>query len=155
MSLEEELQTERVSHLDLSGFCQVASGTSVRDTLAQMRQEGRNVCLVTEEEELIGVFTDRDVLRKVAVASETWDRPIDEVMTRDPVAVKPDSSAAEALWLMDDESFRNLPVVSEDGTISGNMTHRAVIQYLAARYPVEVLNRPPQPDRFPRQAEGG
>ena len=31
----------------------------------------------------------------------------------------------------------------------------AVINYLAARYPIEVLNRPPRPDQFPRKQEGG
>ena len=155
MSLEQELQTEKVAHLDLSGFCQIASGTSVRETLDRMRQAGHNVALIVDGNKLIGVFTDRDVLRKVAAEPETWDRPIDEVMTADPVTVPPDSTAADALWLMGDKHFRNLPVVGQHGTIMGNMTYRAIVGYLAARYPVEVLNRPLRPDQFPRQAEGG
>ncbi|HEX6386642.1 MAG TPA: CBS domain-containing protein [Anaerolineae bacterium] len=155
MSLEQELQAEKVAHLDLSGFCQLSSGTTVRDGLEKMRQAGHNVALVIDNNNLIGVFTDRDVLRKVATAPKTWDQPVDEVMTPNPVTVSPDSSAADALWLMDDRHFRNLPVVHQDGTILGNMTHRAVIEYLAARYPVEVLNRPLRPDQFPRKAEGG
>jgi CBS-domain-containing membrane protein len=61
----------------------------------------------------------------------------------------------EALHLMDAHHFRNLPAVDEQGQIIGNMTHQAVITYLAARYPVEVLNRPLRADRFPRKAEGG
>lgn len=155
MTLEQELQAEKVAHLDLSGFCQIASGTSVRETLDQMRQAGYNVALVVDGNKLIGVFTDRDVLRKVATEPDTWDRPIDEVMTPDPITVLPDSSAADALWLMGDKHFRNLPVVGQDGLIMGNMTYRAIVGYLAARYPVEVLNRPLRPDQFPRKAEGG
>ncbi len=154
MSLEQELQTELVAHLDLAGFSRVVSGHSVRDTLAQMRQDGFNVCLITQEERLVGIFTDRDVLRRVATAPETWDRPIDEVMTPNPIAVKPDTSAAEALWLMDEKHVRNLPVVGEEGIV-GNMTHRAVIDFLAARYATEVLNRPLDAERFPRKQEGG
>lgn len=155
MSLEQELQAEKVAHLDLSGFCQIDSGTSVRETLERMRQAGHNVALVVQDSKLIGVFTDRDVLRKVATEPERWDRPIDEVMTAGPITVPPDTSAAEALWLMDDRHFRNLPVVGLDGTIMGNMTYRAIVGYLAGRYPVEVLNRPLRPDQFPRRAEGG
>jgi hypothetical protein len=56
---------------------------------------------------------------------------------------------------MDENHFRNLPVIKADGEILGDMTHQAVIAYLAARYPVEVLNRPPKPDQFPRKPEGG
>jgi CBS domain-containing protein len=155
MSLELELQAEKVTHLDLSGFCHITSGTAVRETLDRMREFGHNVCLITEGNRLVGIFTDRDVLRKVVGEPAVLDGPIDHVMTHDPITVSPDSSAAAALWVMDEKHFRNLPVVGEDSALIGNMTHHAIINYLAARYPVEVLNRPPRPDQFPRKAEGG
>ena len=56
---------------------------------------------------------------------------------------------------MDENHFRNLPIVDKDGRLLGNMTHQAIIRYLADRYPVEVLNRPIDPELFPRRAEGG
>jgi len=155
MSLESELQTEQVSHLNLSGFCQVTSDTSVREVLARMRDEQHDVCLVVDDEELVGIFTDRDVLRRVVDAPETWSQPVKSFMTPNPVTIRPESSAAEALWLMDHKHFRNLPVMADDGHLVGNMTHHAVIEYLATRYPVEVLNRPPRPGHFPRNVDGG
>jgi CBS domain-containing protein len=155
MSLETELREQKVAHLDLSSFSVVSSGATVRSALAQMRSDGNNACLVTEGEQLKGIFTDRDVLRKVIGAPAVLDGPIEEVMTPAPITIGPDVSAVEALRLMDDHHFRNLPVVAEDGAIVGNMTHQAVITYLAARYPVELLNRPPEADRFPRKPEGG
>ena len=155
MSLESELREEKVSHLDLSGFSQVPSGTTVRDALATLRAERHNVCLVTQDGQLKGIFTDRDVLRKVVGAPSTLDNPIDDVMTANPITISPDSSAFEALRIMDENHFRNLPAVDAQGRIVGDMTHQAIINYLAARYPTEVLNRPPQSDRFPRKPEGG
>lgn len=155
MSLKEELMNEQVSHLDLSGFCQIASGTAVRQSLANMRQNKTNVCLVTQGNALIGILTERDVLTKVATTPANLDVTVDDIMTANPITVTPDTSAADALWLMDAKQFRNLPVVGKDGRILGNMTHQAVISFLAARYPVEVLNRPPRPDQFPRKQEGG
>ena len=143
MSLQQELQTEQVSHLDLNEFAQVPTGTSVRDVLNEMRADGRNVCLVADGARLAGIVTDRDVLQKVAVNSDLLDQPVDNIMTPEPITVTPETSAADALWLMDDKKFRNLPVVQADGTIVGNMTHQSVIAFLAARYPEEVLNRPP------------
>jgi len=155
MSLKEELQTEQVSHLNLTKFTQMESGTVTRAVLDKMRQEKSRVCLVTADGRLVGIFTERDVLRKVVTAPETLDGPIDDVMTPDPMTVTPQTQAADALWLMDDHHFRNLPVVSQDGAIVGNMTHAAIINYLGARYPVELLNLPPDPDQFPRKPEGG
>ena len=83
------------------------------------------------------------------------DGPVDAVMTGRPITVAPDLSAAEALWLMDDHHFRNLPVVDQQGQILGDMTYAAIIHYLAARYPVEVLNRPLRPEQYSDEAEGG
>ncbi|MCP4417541.1 MAG: CBS domain-containing protein [Chloroflexi bacterium] len=155
MSLKQELINERVAHLDLSGFCEIVSGTAVRQTLSEMRQHKTNVCLITSSNNLIGILTERDISTKIAAMPENLDKLVDEIMTPNPITVTPNSSAADALWLMDDKKFRNLPVVDESGKIVGNMTYRAVISFLATRYPIEVLNRPPRPDQFPRKQEGG
>jgi CBS domain-containing protein len=120
-----------------------------------MRQQNVNMCMVTTGERLTGIFTDRDVLSRVAAQAEVLTQPIDTVMTPNPITVGPETSAAEALWLMDEKGIRNLPVVTADGRILGAMTHQAVINYLAARYPIEVQNRPPHPEQFPRKPEGG
>lgn len=153
--LEQELKAELVTHLDLSGFCLVTAGTAVQDALNQMRDQNVNVCMVTAGERLAGIFTDRDVLSRVATQNELLNQPIDHVMTPDPITVGPETSAAAALWLMDAKGIRNLPVVGDDGRILGAMTHQAVINYLAARYPIEVQNRPPHPEQFARKPEGG
>jgi CBS domain-containing protein len=155
MSLKEELDAQQVRHLDLKGYCLVASGTTVRKTLDAMRAERGRTALITDGDKLIGIFTERDVLRRVAGNPETLDGPVDAVMTPRPITVLPDTSAADALWLMDDHHFRNLPVIDRQGHILGDMTYASIIQYLAARYPIEVLNRPPRPEQFPSKAEGG
>ena len=156
MSLATELQEEQVSHLDLSDFSLMISGSSVRDTLTKLREERHNVCLIVDDVgTLIGIFTERDALRKVSTEPDVLGQSIDSVMTANPITVSPETSAAEALTLMNNNHFRNLPAVKADGTIVGNMTHQAVISYLAARYPVEILNRPLESDRFPDNPEGG
>lgn len=155
MSLRQELEAEQVRHLDLQRYCLVESGTSVRATLERMRAEGGHTALITRGAELVGIFTERDVMRRVAGDPATLDGPVDAVMTSQPVTVMPDTSAADALWLMDDHHFRNLPVVDPQGNILGDMTYASIIQYLAARYPVEVLNRSPRPDQYPSKPEGG
>ncbi len=160
MTLQNDLKSELVSHLVVSGFSQVAAGTPVRNTLARMRADRQVVCLVVDGDmsaavRLVGIFTERDVMRKVIDVPGMLDRPVEEVMTPDPITIGPDASAADALRLMDENHVRNLPVVDRSGRLLGIMAHQAIIQFLADRYPVEVLNRPIDPEQFPRKAEGG
>jgi CBS domain-containing protein len=155
MSLKEELEAEQVGHLDLKSYCLVESGATVREALARMRDAGGRSALIVRGDRLVGIFTERDVMSRVVGAPAKLDSPVDDVMTTNLVTVLPDTSAADALWLMDDHHFRNLPVVDRQGRILGDMTYAAIIQYLAARYPVEILNRPPRPEQYPSKPEGG
>lgn len=160
MTLETELRAEQVSHLDLSGFSTATAETPVRDVVSRMREEKHVVCLITagdqqENQKLVGIFTDRDLMLRVVEQPGMLDRPVKEVMTADPVTATAEMSAADALRLMQKGHFRNLPVLGSDGKILGDMTHQSILDYLAARYPIEVLNLPPDPERFPRKPEGG
>lgn len=155
MSIRDRLRTEQVGHLDLSSFCQVGSGATVRQAVAEMRDSNSHVCLVLSDDRLTGILTDRDVLRKIAPHPAVWDEAIDTVMTPTPLTVNLRTSAAAALLLMDDKNIRNLPVMDENNRIAGSVSHQAFIDYLAALYPIEILNLPPRPDQFPDQVEGG
>jgi CBS domain-containing protein len=155
MDLKEDLLTEQVSHLDLTGFCQAETGFTIRTVVEKMRQENVNVCLVMDQGNLAGILTDRDVLRRVADHKDVWEKPVSSIMTANPITIDQAASAADALWLMDEKRIRNLPAVDGSGKVVGNMTHQAIINYLAARYPTEILNLPPNPNQFPDQVEGG
>jgi signal-transduction protein with cAMP-binding, CBS, and nucleotidyltransferase domain len=155
MSLNDQLRAEKVIHLDLSAYCQVTTGTSVCQAVKEMRASGSRVCLVTGGTRLRGILTERDVLRKVAAHPAVWDEAVETIMTAAPHTVHEDASAAEALLLMDENGVRNLPVLADDGSIVGSVSHQAFIDYLAALYPTDILNLPPRPDQFPEQVEGG
>lgn len=154
MTLESNLQQEKVKHLDLSNFTKVESGTSVRDTVEAMRKETHHCAIIMAGNALIGIFTDRDILRKVVDAPETWDQPIDQVMTPAPITVNSNDPADAALALMDAEHFRNVPVLNKKGQVIGNLTHYAIIKYLADHFPESVYNLPPNPDQVTRRRDG-
>ena len=155
MSVETDLHTEPVAQLDLSEYTLVESGTSVRATIAKMRAENHNCAFVTKNGKLTGIFTDRDVLRRVVDRPDLWDHPIQEVMTHQPKTIRADQPTGDALQIMNDLHFRNTPVLEEDGDIAGNLTHFSIIRYLADHYPEAVYNLPPQPDQYAEEREGG
>jgi CBS domain-containing protein len=155
MSLEYDLQQEQVNHLDLNKFTTVGIGTSVRTTVEKMQAEKQNCAIIVDDEEkLIGIFTDRDILRKVVDSRETWDIPIDDVMTPNPFTVNATSRADVALALMDFKHFRSVPVVDEQGKVVGNLTHYAIIKYLSDRFPESVYNLPHNPQQVTRKRNG-
>jgi len=154
MSLERDLQTEHVSQLDLSEFTLVGSAMSVREVVAQMRSEGRNCALVVENGRLVGIFTDRDVVRKVVDAPETWDQPISALMTPSPRTVPPDATVEQAVALMKREHFRNVPTVDRNGHVVGNLTLFSIAQFLTERFPEQVANLPPEPNRVAGVRDG-
>ncbi|MEM7031650.1 MAG: CBS domain-containing protein [Chloroflexota bacterium] len=147
MSLENDLQQEQVIHLDLTEFTVVDGETSVQETVKQMREADHHCAFVTKNDVLEGIFTDRDILRKVVGTPEVWSRPIKTVMTASPLTVAAADPADKALALMDEKHFRNVPVLDEQGQIVGNLTHYAVIKYLCDRFPESVYNLPPDPDQ--------
>jgi len=63
---------------------------------------------------LVGIITERDVLRAAATGSDLTSSPVSEWMTRDPVTAGPDVDADDAAETMMGQGFRHLPVV--DGT---------------------------------------
>lgn len=128
MDIAEHFRVQQVERLDLSQYCRVASGCTVEATLKRLNETANNCAFVMQQNRLVGIFTDRDVLRKVVDAPQCWSDPIDSVMTRTPRTVASTSSAMEALHLMNSHRFRNVPVIGEDDSAVGNLTHFSLMQ---------------------------
>jgi arabinose-5-phosphate isomerase len=92
---------------------------TVRRVFAGVRHSGRRtgaVILVDEAGKLVGLFTDSDLARLFENHSDpAFDRPIAEVMTRDPLTVPRKARMPEALDLMRARKISELPVVDEEG----------------------------------------
>ena len=154
MSIEQDLSAEKVSHLDLTSFAQVPSGTPILEVLSIMRDQQLSAVLVTEQDRLVGIFTERDVLSRVADEPSTWKLPVDDMMTASPQTVSPDAMVQEALQLMNAGHYRNVPVVDPDGRVVGNLSQYSVVKFLTDQYPREIYNLLPDPEAIPRAREG-
>jgi CBS domain-containing protein len=77
-----------------------------------------SVLVTDEHQRLRGIFTGRDAVRMVAQGSDPSKTPLSEAMTPDPVTLKPQSRAIDALRAMNEGGFRHLPVL-DDGRIWG------------------------------------
>jgi arabinose-5-phosphate isomerase len=67
--------------------------------------------VVDKNGRLIGIFTDGDLRRHLEIDDKLSQRKIKEVMTRDPLVVKEDQLAAEALRILEERKIDEVPVV--------------------------------------------
>lgn len=95
-----------------------------------MHANGSDCVLVVEDGRLVGIFTDRDAVLKVA-GQATGKRPLADLMTRDPVVLRHDDTIAVAINKMAVGGFRHIPIV-EDGRPTGVITARDVFRHLAS-----------------------
>ncbi|MGD8331104.1 MAG: KpsF/GutQ family sugar-phosphate isomerase [Acidobacteriota bacterium] len=94
----------------------VAASAGIREVLAQMSAKGLGMTLVLDEQQrLAGVITDGDLRRLVEQSGETaLERGAAEWMTRNPVCIRADALATEALRLMEERRITSLPVIDGD-----------------------------------------
>ena len=85
---------------------------------------------------LLGVFTERDVVRAVAQHFDGSEHQVHLWMTRAPMTIGPDASTTEALDTMLEQGFRHLPVV-ENGSLVGMVSMRDLQPGPARRHSAE------------------
>ena len=92
----------------------VASQTlSVRDALMVMtKAKSGSLAIVDQRGKLAGVFTDGDFRRRMATDNDLLTRPLSEVMTRNPICIRDDALAAEALKIFNERNIDDLIVVN-------------------------------------------
>lgn len=98
---------------------------SVRDAAVMMSARNIGAVLVCEGDKLLGILTERDLMRKVVAAKLDPDKvTVGEVMTKSPETLAPTATAMEALGVMNERGFRHLPVVDEQGRVIGMVSIR-------------------------------
>jgi CBS domain-containing protein len=119
-------------HLDALGVAApeiVDAATDVDDAIRRMHDKGIDCVLVVEGGRLVGIFTDRDAVLKVA-GTKPEDHRIGALMTHDPVVLRHDETIAVAINKMAVGGFRHIPIV-DDGRPTGVVSARDVFRHLA------------------------
>ena len=101
----------------------VAPKTSVRRAIDRMNERHIGSVLVMEGERLVGIFTERDVMRAVASEFDAEHHQVGGFMTSDPTTIGPEAEVHEGLSSMFAFGFRHMPVV-EGGRVVGMVSMR-------------------------------
>jgi CBS domain-containing protein len=154
MDLARNLKVESVSRLEPSPPLQVHRSNSVAEAVSRMRQEGVGCVLVCEAGRVVGIFTERDLMRLILAVGKPLSVTVGEVMTPDPVVVQPKETIGVAVKRMEEGGYRHLPVVDEKGHPVGVLSVKRIVHYLVEHFPGAVYNLPPDPGAIQQEREG-
>ena len=105
---------------------------SAQVAVARMLESGVGSVLVCEDNQLRGIFTERDVLRLAGDATDLREVRVGDVMTTELLSIGPDDDVFAAARLMGEKRIRHLPVL-QDGKILGVVGIRDVMRSLVER----------------------
>jgi CBS domain-containing protein len=155
------MMIEQIVNVPIS---QVSSREPIRVTpdillgeVVDLMHNGRTgaALVVDERGELVGIFTEHDLLRRADHDSNDWrDKPVESMMTGRPRVIREDDTVAEALRRMDAGRHRHLPVVRGRVPV-GVVSVRELLAHVASKFPADFINLPPDPDKEAREPWGG
>ncbi len=89
-------------------------GTTIAEAASLMAQRRVGSALVVEGQRLLGIFTERDIVKALSQDASATHQAIGHWMTRNPQTISSDATVEEALQRMVEGGFRHLPVVDDD-----------------------------------------
>lgn len=154
MDLAKNLKIDSVSRLNPTPPRQVSPQQTVAEAIEVMRQGNVGCLLVCAGKRLVGVFTERDLMKQVLAAGKPLTTPVGDCMTPNPVTVHPKETVGGAVRRMEEGGYRHLPVVNEEGRPVGVLSVKRIVHYLVEHFPSTIYNLPPDPGVVPLEREG-
>ena len=109
----------------------VAPEDTIGFAAEQMADRGVGAAVVLDYGRLIGILSERDILRAVAGRVHSSEARVREWMTGEPVTASPSTSPKDAARIMVEQGFRHLPVVEDDQAV-GIVSIRDVMAWTVA-----------------------
>jgi CBS domain-containing protein len=107
-------------------FITVAPEDTLGEVARKMVDKNMGAVIVKDYGRLIGILTERDMLKAMAARVHTSEARVRQWMTPDPITITPDVALDEAAQIMLDNGFRHLPVM-EGSTVVGYVSLRRVV----------------------------
>jgi CBS domain-containing protein len=155
MDYERNLPATGVMSLELQPPLVLEISCCVAKVIREMQQGGHGCALITKNQQLAGIFTERNVLLAVLGNDAVLTLPISTQMTAAPVCVGTTDTIRQVLMLMYEGGYRHIPIVDATGQVAGCVRHKDIAEYLVNHFAEYVLNLPPNPEQIAQKPEGG
>jgi CBS domain-containing protein len=149
-----------ISSMQLDAPAVISGDSTLAHAVETLQKRHLGCVLVVDAEgRLSGIFTERDLLNRVAGKRLDWAvcRVADH-MTRDPETLRLDDRIAWALNRMHIGGYRNVPLTDDNGKPVGLVSVKDIVGFIVDLFPSTVLNLPPdprQPGKWDRESASG
>jgi CBS domain-containing protein len=134
-----------VAQLDCHDSCEVTPNTPLREVIALMSERASTAVLVVRNERLLGVFSERDLLRGLGRGGLDLEHASVGALTGPcPDVLSETTTLAQALRTMLRSKLAHLPIVDADGRALGLVSMHDIIEFVSDAFPKEILNAPPE-----------
>ncbi|MBM3304655.1 MAG: CBS domain-containing protein [Candidatus Aminicenantes bacterium] len=118
----------------------ISPGAKVLEALKLMAAKRVGALVVVENDEIVGIISERDYARKVILKGlQSQDTPVRDIMTTEVYGVRLDTAAEECMALMTDKRIRHLPVRTE-GKLAGVISIGDVVKAVMTEQKVKIEN---------------
>jgi CBS domain-containing protein len=108
-------------------FIEVAPEDTLGEVAEQMTAQNVGAVVVKDHGTLIGILTERDLLKAMAARVHSSEARVRQWMTADPVTASADTDVEDASRVMLEHGFRHLPVLDDEGHVTGIVSLRRVV----------------------------
>lgn len=154
MALRENLWKDDLSQVELRESLIFSPETAVERIIEAMRHASTGCALICDGQGLVGIFTERDVVKRVLARRADARAPVSDFMTPEPVTARRTDPVGSVIRTMYRGHYRHLPVVDRQGKPVGTVSVKGIVQYLVDHFPSFVYNLPPQPRQVQDSREG-
>ena len=152
--IERILKEGRIRDLPKRSVSIVEPSTKLAEVYRLLDEESSVAVLVCEGPELLGIFTERDILNRTALEGVP-ETPIGELMNPVKASLTFDDRLADAIGIMNETGFRHVVLRDKTQERPGLIGGRDILTLIADYYPDALLNLPPELHQRMTRPEGG
>jgi CBS domain-containing protein len=126
---------EELSQLRIHRALTLAPSATLKEAVSALREDPSGAVLLKDPstDRIVGIFTERDVMTRLAGYGTDLSEPVSKHMTHDPVILRDSDTIAVALNKMGDGGFRHIPLF-HDGELAGVVTANDLVRWVMTRY---------------------
>ena len=118
----------------------IGPDAKVLEALELMAKKGLGALVVLENDEIVGIMSERDYARKIILMGrQSQDTPVKDIMTKEVYGVHHETTAEECMALMTDKHIRHLPVCRE-GKLAGVISIGDVVKAVMTDQKIKIEN---------------
>jgi len=153
MELRSILNSTKVGELTAPLHQTLKPSDTIQVAAEEMRRQSHGSSLVWADGKLVGIFTERDLLKAIG-EGRSLETPLADVMTANPQTVTTEDTLFDATKMMDEGGYRRLPVVGPSGEPVGFVDVKSISHFLVEHFSSAVHTQAAHAQVIAKEREG-